>query len=236
MTATYPRAKLLDQASDDTIRWLSGPDEKVLGKPSDQFWLRLFASAYEITPADAHKFLVTFQLTNRVKWDKERVAELIRGLVYSEHMEPIVAIPALAEDLRAANARGTKQTSAASKLATFAKPFQPIFIWDNLARRSAANRLKLTNRIGRPVRNPFVSNSGEHDYAAYYTASEETFAEELSRPDFLEKLDAVIQNVRSVDGPLSRASDIPDEFIARRFLDKLMFWEGWTILNRELPD
>ncbi len=28
---------------------------------------------------------------------------------------------------------------------------------------------------------------------------------------------------------------VPDHFIERRLLDKLMFWEGWAVDRRQLP-
>ena len=105
----------------------------------DTFWIELFdANNYSaITEGHANDFLVSFQLASRwVTWCNARVARVMSGVPMSAAFDAVVKVPLLAEELRACCRQKTLQTSAASKIATFAKPAIRVFIWDRFARAS----------------------------------------------------------------------------------------------------
>jgi hypothetical protein len=215
------RAQLLEAATEDTLKWLVGPDETAGTKPSDQFWIRAFAGdAGPFAPDDAHRFLVTFVLTIMTQWDREKVAQAIDAFRETADFDPATHIPALAEALREANEPGNRQTSAASKIANFAFLSAEVYIWDSLAMRSVRLRETLAGR----KRESYTSGR-EHRYHAYHTACRRAFEREMGQDDFLQKVRIVIDQVRTIDGPLSDPT-VPDSFFQRRLLDKLMFHEG----------
>lgn len=227
------RARFLDLAVKDTLKWCASPNETVGRKPSDQYWMALLdtRSGIPINEKHAHSFLVTFQLTNRVIWDKPLVARIIEELRQSADFDPKIAIPALALRLRDANFRKSRQTSAASKLSNFAHPRSDIFIWDNLASRSA--RFRDWARSGCPGKSSsktvYLDRAGNHDYSAFHEACRLIFNEECAKEDFSRAADQLIEKLRRRTGPISDTATVPDTFIKRRLLDKLMFWEGWTL-------
>lgn len=237
---TEHRAVLLDNAMKDTIKWCVPPEAKVGKKPSDSFWIKLFSdeNSDPVNLNDAHLFLTTFQLTNRVIWHKDRVAALINDLRSNNSFDPVVGIPEFAENMRAANTRATRQTSAASKLANFAKPHQPIFIWDRLASLSA--RYRIWDENGRKTKLSSASiflkaDRREHDYAAFFAACQSVLQTEATKPDFQLATGKLIEHFRSSTGPMSDPSRVPDAFIQRRLLDKLMFAEGFCLDRKEHP-
>ena len=237
------RAQNLDKALNDAKRWCAAPDTPVGNKPSDQHWLELFGPGTQrpIDASDAHAFLTTFMLTNRVTWDKDAVAG-----VFSEYRET----PAgpVEEDIQRLSLRlmdcirsrnRSPQTSAASKFALFAKPHARVFIWDQLASRSA--RLRDWVRSAEKPRsahlNKLYRRPAErqglmvevHDYAAYAAACAAALDEELAREDFRQAADDFTAYLSSVGGPMSDPAVADRAFAERRLLDKLMFWEGHAI-------
>jgi hypothetical protein len=210
-----------------------GPDSSVGTKKSDQFWLRLFSSASEAVTADnAHCFLVSWQLANRVAWDKEAVAGRIMAFRSQEVSDVPAAVDALANDLRGyimSRNRGV-QTSAASKISFFAKPLQEVYIWDQFAIRSA--RFRDWRRDGGGTEPPRLDHPYTH-YASYSASCAKALEEERRREDFA----AAVRNfqgfLQEVGGPMSDSMIMCDSsFVERRLLDKLMFWEGqWLAKN-----
>lgn len=215
------RTQLLETATQDTLKWLVGPDEPVGRNPSDQFWIRAFArGAGSFAPDDAHRFLVTFILTIMTRWDREKVAQEIDAFRETASFDPATHIPTLAEALREANEPRNRQTSAASKIANFAFLSAEVYIWDSLAMRSVRLRETLEGR----KREAYTSGS-DHRYPAYHAACRRAFEREMGQDDFLEKARIVINQVRAIDGPLSDPA-VPDSFFHRRLMDKLMYHEG----------
>lgn len=215
------RAQLLETATEDTLKWLAGPDQPAGTKPSDQFWIRAFArGAGPFAPDDAHRFLVTFILTIMTRWDREKVAQEIDAFRETADFDPATHIPMLAEALREANEPRNRQTSAASKIANFAFVSAEVYIWDKLATGSVRLREKLGGR-----KPEAYTSGGEHRYPAYHAACRRAFEREMGQDDFLQKVRIVIDQVRAIDGPLSDPA-VPDSFFQRRLLDKLMFHEG----------
>jgi hypothetical protein len=136
------RVCLLDDARIETMKYCSSSEGMSNGPCPDTYWISLFAAknCELIDEHHAHLFLTSFQLTNRVAWDKPMVAKLIISLREKEEFDPMNDVPILAEELGTCTKRGNRQTSAASKIACFAKPKDKVFIWDRLVRKSAKLR------------------------------------------------------------------------------------------------
>ncbi len=234
------RDDLMRRATLDTRKWCVAPASVVgRNRHSDQHWMERF-SAERLTELDAtiaHRFLVSFQLTNRVAWDKERVAAEIRAFVSREMRNPLIAIATLAAGLRESNGRRTRQTSAASKVGMFAKPAAPVFIWDGLTACSARARdwYRAGQQTPRHARSVFRDDAGEHDYGAHHSACARALADERARDDFNEAVADIERFLLVVGGPMGDRALVPANFVERRLLDKLMFWEGWLMRKGSLP-
>jgi putative zinc finger/helix-turn-helix YgiT family protein len=211
------RPSFLRQALKDAKKWCQAPETLVEGKRSDQFWLRLL-SVEQVTADDAYCFLVSFQLTNRVTWQKDAVAEQINKFRGEDAPDIRTAVSELADALSGCTSEKRKRrTSAASKIAFFAKPRQEVYIWDQFARESAGFR------NGR--------SAAFRDYASYSASCSKILAQERNMPDFLDSIQEFRSYLKQVGGPMGDSTIAPDSFIERRFLDKLMFWEGKWLKN-----
>src|SRR5262249_4441144 len=120
------------------------------------------------------------------------------------------------------------QTSAASKLAFFTKPLEKVYIWDQFAIASARfrDRRRRQGRRPKPARSYYrnVSGTVEHDYASYAASFAKALEEERSGADFKGALQEFRSYLQKVGGPMSESKY--SLFVERRFLDKLMWWEG----------
>lgn len=228
------RARLLMLAEKDVRRWCCPPEEKVLGRYyPDTHWLRLFEG--RVSEEDAHRFLVTFQLTNRQAWDKPGVATAIMATRAAAAFDPLVDIARLAGGLPARNARPRRHSSAASKIATFTRPEADIFIWDRLASKAARHRdWHRGGRTGRRRLNALYRTDGQHDYPSFWYACDAARADERGREDFCDARDRLIADFRRGAGGRYMAERIDDGFVERRLLDKLMFAEGQLLEAREV--
>jgi putative zinc finger/helix-turn-helix YgiT family protein len=222
------RAGFLCKALEDAKKWCVAPETLVIPdrKRSDQFWLQLFSSdSKTVTAGDAHQFLVSFQLTNRVAWDKEAVARRIVGLRQQVFSPIPEAVSELAEELGGyilnAN-KGQRTTSAASKIAFFAKPLQDVYIWDKFARLSAR------------FRDP--QSRGFNDYAPFHASCAKALAQERGCEDFRAAVEEFRRYLQEdVEGPMAEDPVLASSFIERRLLDKLMYWEGEWLSRAATP-
>lgn len=220
------RRQLLEIAYNDALNWLASADDLVGTRPTDQYWVRNFAAqAGPVQTETAQRFLSTFLLTIMTRWDNEAVARIIDDLRVKADFQAERDIPVLAETLRNANARKSRQTSAASKICNFVFLTAEVYIWDKLATRSVRHREWLANGSRGRCRAGLYTIKGDHDYPAYYSACRRAFEREMAQTDFMEKAEALTRHVRGISGPLA-APDVPDGFFQRRLLDKLMFHEG----------
>lgn len=230
------RAHFLKLAVDDTKKWCVLPGQLVdAKKPSDQHWIDLFAKAGDrpVAAEDAKKFLVTFMLI-RASWDVHQVAAAINRLAGADTFEPTTSIPSFAAELREMNRLRSRQTSAASKIANFAHPGAQVYIWDALATKSA--RLRDKDRTGsrsRPL--SIYRMETEHDYAGFHAACSSAHNDERSSSDFMSAVAELDAHFQAVGGPMADRRTVPLDFIERRLLDKLMFWEGWAVDRKALP-
>lgn len=229
------RKELLAAAEADVIKWCGPHDQKIGRNQPDTHWLMLFQGRYggPVTAEQAHRFLVTFQLTMFRTWNVDAAAEAIRDTSEASEFTPLTAIPALSARLAPLVERSTQETSAASKIATFAQPTTRVYIWDKLATRSARYRDWVrSGGTGRKKLGSLFVHEGRHDYPAYYAACDRAMEDERERPDFIAARDRLIARFRAGDGIMSEAAIATDDFIERRLLDKLMFAEG-NLLRRK---
>ena len=232
------REVLLLKAVNDVRKWCAPAESMVGRKHPDTFWMELFDYANEtpITADHAHKFLTSFQLTITVEWDKVAVAEILASLRKTVLTNPTNDVPLIAARLRECNKPKSRQTSAASKIVNFAKPGMAIFIWDQLASRSARRRDWLRSGSGGRGRSGLYLRAGEHDYLSFYEACSKALADEQLKPDFEAAVSGLDADMLSQGGLFSDRSRVSRPFIERRLLDKLMFWEGWSLkYQKPLP-
>ena len=179
-----------------------------------------------------HKFLVSFQLETRfVQFNERDVLAQIIALCEKELSGIPAAVDVLAKGLSStitSNANG-RQTSAASKIVFFSQPCRDVYIWDTHARRSARFRDWLS--VGRGTKPPRLDGSyvigRTHDYSMFCDSCANALKTELLRDDFGEAIEEFRTEVQRVGGPMADSKVVRESsFIERRFLDKLMFWEG----------
>lgn len=230
------RARLLRIAEQDVRDWCCPPDQRTQARRyPDTHWLSLFTGP--VSAEDAHHFLVTFQLTNRIAWDKPGVAAQIMVERARARFDPTADVPTLAIALSGLSANRQRHSSAASKIATFARPESDIFIWDRVASKAARHRdWHRRNRMGRRRLNGLYQTAGQHDYPAFWQACDAARTDERAQPDFQDARDRLIAHFRNgAGGALMRdPTRITDTFIERRLLDKLMFAEGQLLEAREV--
>ena len=77
---------------------------------------------------------------------------------------------------------------------------------------------------------------GRHDYPAFWRACDQARQEERQKTDFQAARDRLIADFRNGAGGDVMADPVrvPDSFIERRLLDKLMFWEGTLLESRPI--
>jgi hypothetical protein len=223
------RDKLLDAAVKDVRKWCAPSSTMVdVKKRPDTFWIELFdsSSSSKITGDEAGRFLTSFQLTNRVKWDRAAVAALVIALGSRETFEPTADMPDLVEKVSRCTLRGTRQVSAASKIAFFSRPKAKVLIWDRLARKSAKHRQRAA----------FSTNSNpEKDYPAFFAACDRALQDERAKSDFNSAVQKLDREFLHGSGVMADRSKIPLDFIERRLLDKLMFAEGVSLERNKQP-
>ena len=229
------RSLFLSHAVADVKKWCAPAGEIVEGrKPSDQHWLRKFgADIQSVNGEDARLFLITFMLI-RASWETDSVATEIRSLASLPEFAPTADIPAFAKRLQSLNKRKARQTSAASKIATFVHPSSEVYIWDALATKSA--RLRARERGDEAGTDLDVYRNGkEHDYVAFHAACASAREDEKQQPDFQQAVADLLAYFAAQGCEMSNRNKVPDHFIERRLLDKLMFWEGWAVDRGQLP-
>jgi hypothetical protein len=233
------RNVLLRKAVADVRKWCVPSDATVDKRDRpDTFWLEHFdpKNPGQTSVDNATQFLKTFRLI-RASWNIRALARLIDEFRGKSEFDPVAHIPLLADDLRKHNRHHTLQTSAASKIAAFTRPKATVFIWDGLASRSARRRdwLREPKNKVRPSSALYERQNGEPDYPDLVLACSRAFGEEHYCADFADSVGELDREFLLGGGIMANREKIPREFIARRLLDKLMYWEGWSLKNKKLP-
>lgn len=230
------RRMLLARAEQDVRRCCCPREQRVdQGRHPDTHWLAVFSGQVEAN--DARQFLSTFLLTQFVAWDRAGVAAAIMTIHAADAFDPCVDIPHWADRLPISRGQRRQYSSAASKIATFARPRDEIHIWDRLASRAARHRDWVRNgRVGAQYLGRPYGGDGRHDYPAFWRACDQARQEEREKTDFQQVRDRLIADFRHGAGGDVMADPVrvPDSFIERRLLDKLMFWEGTLLESRPL--
>lgn len=230
------RRMLLARAEEDVRRWCCPREERVdRGRHPDTHWLAVFSG--QVEENDARLFLSTFQLTQFVAWDRAGVAEAIMAIHAADAFDPCVDIPQRADTLPISRGQRRQYSSAASKIATFARPRDEIYIWDRLASKAARHRDWVRNGgVGAKYLGRLYGADGRHDYPAFWRACDQARQEERGKTDFQQVRDRLIADFRQGAGGdvMADPVGVPDSFIERRMLDKLMFWEGTLLESRPI--
>jgi hypothetical protein len=211
---------------------------------SDQEWLEFFSSKTPLHCCDVCCFFVEWQL--QTKWNFPKIAMRIKEWsekypteVQEEHVpERVIELRDSLADCWKPNPGHYDATSAASKIAFFAKPHWKVFIWDQHARRAAWFRHWLRASAGtEPPRFGDLSQldkkEGKSNYCWHWTACAEALKEEQGPVnDFAPKIEEFRKFINRENGPMAASDIINSSFIERRFLDKLMLQEGkWVKKN-----
>ncbi|MET4897335.1 hypothetical protein RN629_09220 [Sphingomonadaceae bacterium jetA1] len=186
----------------------------------------------QVEDQDVRLFLSSFQLTRFVAWDRVGVAGAIMATRAAAMFDPHVDIPRLAHNLPILRGRRREYSSAASKIAIFARPQDPIYIWDRLARKAARHRDWVRGgRTGPKYLGRNYGNEDGHDYPAFWRVCDAARREEREKADFQQAYARLILDFRNGAGGdvMADPATTPDHFIERRLLDKLMVWEGMLL-------
>ena len=238
------RDRFLVQAFEDVQKWCVEPGALVGRKHSEQHWVSMFTEfrasrgkKQRLDEASVGDFLKDYGL-HEAEWDKTRLIECLGDINRAVRKKKLRAsvghsiVSRLEKSLRR-RAHGDRQsTSAASKLAMFSHPNAEIFVWDTNSRISAEWR-QASQDDGNTVRTAdsslFQKRSGterRHDYKAFHRACRKALRRERKNEDFEQKIDALMKHLDSIDGPMKKRKVCSKNYIRRRFLDKLMYWEG----------
>lgn len=198
-------------------------------RPSDQHWVETFSKG-TATAIDLKKFFPTYQI-NRAPWQFEAVATEINGLHREEGWTPTSGIPALAKSLPKA-LKSTKdgkalqdghRTSAASKVAMFARPDDDVFIWDRLANVAIGVRAAHRRGARKAVR---YDVKGSNGYEVFHRDCLLELEAELEIDEFVAAVDKFMRfsaSTRSEKDPKQLAGR---RYFERRLFDKLLVCEG----------
>lgn len=219
------RSYLLARAVTETCQWSRWHHLK---QPclSDQYWVEQF-SQRKATAEDAARFLAAYQVA-RATWYHDEVAREINNLSTEVGWSPSGGIVALANSIRQATKQGdtTQRISAASKIAMFTRPKDPVFIWDKFAIVAIKlRRWKTDNKSSKSLTATF----GNHDYAGFHDECSRALLLERGDGKFREAVDQVKEYVTFTNGPLS--GRVKRDYFERRLLDKLFVSEGSRIME-----
>jgi hypothetical protein len=190
-----------------------------------------------VTSDQMRTFLSSFQSV-RDTCDYAEAADLVNELIGKQDFDPLSGIESLAEALRVVTERRTPQTVAASSICLFAKPTAKVFVMGDLLCYSA--RLALwdgSDRSSAPLLGvPFHADgweardgNGTEDYGAYARACEVVLEGLRAAEGFQKALKRFSDYLESVPGPMRTRDGVPEDFVERRLLEKLMSCEGWYI-------
>lgn len=203
------RAEILQEAITEFREWVHTDNPK-----GDLTWFEKLDSKLDIEGIKA--FFNAFMLS-RIGWDYQSIQSRLQTDTWHDP-NVIEEVGKLATQLMQSTKRKHKQTSAASKLLVFLRPSSQVFIWDRHARESARyHSLAFSNK----------KLIADHTYPDFAEACDTKWKYEKLQPDYLAALAAAKQALlNSQSAQLSRIPAATDEFLERRFLDKLMFCEG----------
>jgi hypothetical protein len=228
------RSYFLRAALMEAMKWSEPPEQLVEGKRSDQFWLRAFSfPSGPVTARTVRNFLIAYRLVRQGQWNDQAIAARIENSRELDDSDIPKVVREFAGFLSTSVSRvrggNRQQTSAGSKFAFFMKPLCEVYIWDQLATVSARFREWRRAGEGRRPRSfgrAYASANGEHDYALYRAACARSLAEERSCDDFVVAVDKFRAFLQDVGGPMGSEPIVSSSFVERRYLDKLMWFEG----------
>lgn len=226
------RQGLLEKALNEAINRNPHPSQMINRKRSEQYWLEAFSKP-EVDRKKACIFFRNFQLESQnVKFDYQAVAEEINAAILDTKpaVSQVENLSSKLEKLITTNKDG-RQTSAASKLLTFVKPNEEVYIWDKYANQAVRWR----NRVPKGLRDYYLDAEENHNYSAYVEASHLAFIAEKQKSEFQDAVHKFDSQTQRAQGPISNRQKIGFEFLERRLFDKLMYMEGEAISKIKRP-
>jgi hypothetical protein len=221
------RSRLLDTAYDDVLRWHRSPDAQIEQRRPDSFWLQLFRApeAERRDPSVVHDFLSSFHLEGRREWDQNAVGLFLGELPRMDVEDPIDYVSSQTERLSKCGEGRAPCLEAASKIGMFARPSLAVLIFNPLVWRAVKHRRQLT------ARSPFAGIAAlavrQPRYPTYHAALAQVLEAERGRDDFGSKI-AGLECSLTADVLQVTSRD----YLERRLLDKLLFWEGLALRYR----
>lgn len=208
------------RASEDLPKWYSRHKNPPDKKKSEVEWLRVISKP---TIDDVRKFYADFSLGRNFGKEYGAVVCAI-GSFGALSGSPASRIDQLAEMLRKSSRKKSRQTSAASKLATFLKPTEDIYVWDSFAREAVIeHNLDKQGRDGYQRSRAYISkNSGDHMYNYYWSDSHALFKETKKLPVFSNLMQQALKEIEA-SKPLDWDFCYYRGFLERRFFDKYLW-------------
>ena len=216
------RPVLLAQAQAETLKWCPAPGELVEQRFGDQYWLRQFATQTSLDGETLGRFLWTFRQRMFVKWDLPALQSAVHAFRKSRQDDTDHAVDELASTLGHCTRRpDVPRRGAASLIAMFAQPRSPVFAMSK--KPCLALRYRLTAAANEDdLRDDAIANS----YPAFAAVCRRVLADEQRKADFAACVAQLDHALGGIPGPMDNRDVCPLDFIARRFLDKLLWVEG----------
>ncbi|TBY27433.1 hypothetical protein [Rhizobium leguminosarum] len=201
-------------------------------KPSDQRWIENFSTGIA-TITDLKKFFPTYQI-NRASWKFDDILGEVNRLHGEEGWTPVAGVSELAKSLAStledtADGKSLKdgdRTSAATKIAIFARPADNVFIWDRLARVAAglrtADRRGLTKTVGYSV-------NGAYGYREFHSDCLVELQTELENDQFKKAVEDFMAFTEFTRSGRNSPGLACRSYFERRLFDKLLVCEGQRI-------
>ena len=216
------RRDFLAQAQAEMSRWSPSPEQRVDRKLGDQYWLSQFAAGNTLDADTLVRFLWTFNQTMYVKWDRPKLQDAVHAFRRGRHDDMDHAVDELASTLAPCTQRlDVPRRSAASLIAMFAEPGSPVFPMSKKPSRALSHRLAAAANED-DARGDALADS----YPAFAAACRSVLADEQRKDDFETCVAQLDHALGGIAGPMADRAVCPLDFIARRFLDKLLWVEG----------
>jgi hypothetical protein len=226
----------IQRALSEACYWGRGvePNQK---KPSDQTWIKVFSTG-RATVEEVGRFFVTYQI-HRSSWQFEKVAIVANALCSVSNWSTPEEIEKLAKSLPETIQSGddnksgqhSHRTSAASKIAMFARPGDDVFIWDRLATVAMGVRTGTSKGATKALK---YSASGPNGYQAFHADCSLALANELKCKEFASAVDDFMHYTGFTRAGRYNTPLADRGYFERRLFDKLLFCEGVRI--EELRD
>ncbi|TAZ35427.1 hypothetical protein ELH80_14165 [Rhizobium ruizarguesonis] len=201
-------------------------------KPSDQRWVDNFSNG-KATLEDLKRFFPTYQI-HRAGWNYEAILDQVNDLHDKENWTTVEGIRELAKSLPkdledtkdGKSLKDGDRTSAASKIAMFARPNDDVFIWDRLARVAMGVRAAKRDGASKAVR---YDTKGPNSYGSFHSDCLVELKVELQSKEFNGAVDDFMAFTTFARATRNDPSLACRSYFERRLFDKVLVCEGVRI-------